>query len=84
MAEYVKELTVPNSAGTGTSTYQIKEDPAIHYVTCGTAAATAAKTVTMSGFKLETGSWIAIKFTVTNTAAVANLTLNVNSTGAKE
>ena len=83
MAEYVKELTVPNSAGTGTSTYQIKEDPAIHYVTCGTAAATAAKTVTMSGFKLETGSWIAIKFTVTNTAAVANLTLNVNSTGAK-
>lgn len=83
MTEYVKELTVPNSAGTGTSTYQIKEDPAIHYVTCGTAAATAAKTVTMSGFKLETGSWIAIKFTVTNTAAVADLTLNVNSTGAK-
>lgn len=83
MAEYVKELTVPNSAGTGTSTYQIKENPAIHYVTCGTAAATAAKTVTMSGFKLETGSWIAIKFTVTNTAAVADLTLNVNSTGAK-
>lgn len=83
MAEYMKELTVPNSTGTGTSTYQIKEDPAIHYVTCGTAAATAAKTVTMSGFKLETGSWIAIKFTVTNTAAVANLTLNVNSTGAK-
>lgn len=83
MAEYMKELTVPNSTGTGTSTYQIKEDPAIHYVTCGTAAATAAKTVTMSGFKLETGSWIAIKFTVTNTAAVADLTLNVNSTGAK-
>ena len=83
MAEYVKGLTVPNSAGTGTSTYQIKEDPAIHYVTCGTAAATAAKVVSMSGFKLETGSWIAIKFTVTNTAAVADLTLNVNSTGAK-
>ena len=83
MAEYVKGLTVPNSAGTGTSTYQIKEDPAIHYVTCGTAAATAAKTVTMSGFKLETGSWVAIKFTVTNTAAVADLTMNVNSTGAK-
>ena len=83
MAEYVKELTVPNSAGTGTSTYQIKEDPAIHYVTCGTAAATAAKTVSMSGFKLETGSWVAIKFTVTNTAAVADLTMNVNSTGAK-
>lgn len=83
MAEYVKELTVPNSEGTGSSTYQIKEDPAIHYVTCGTAAATAAKTVSMSGFKLETGSWVAIKFTVTNTAAVADLTLNVNSTGAK-
>lgn len=83
MAEYIKELTVPNSDGSGDVTYQIKEDPAIHYSTCGTDAATAAKTVAVSGFKLNTGSWIAVKFTVTNTAAVASLTLNVNSTGAK-
>lgn len=52
-----------------------------HYGTCSTAAGTAAKTVVLTGFKLVTGSRIAIKFTVTNTAA--NPTLNVNSTGAK-
>ena len=52
-----------------------------HYGTCSTAASTAAKTVSLTGFKLVTGSRIAIKFTVTNTAA--NPTLNVNSTGAK-
>lgn len=54
-----------------------------HYGTCGTAAATGAKTVDCTGFTLATGARIAIKFTVTNTAAPANLTLNVNSTGAK-
>lgn len=52
-----------------------------HYGTCGTAAATAAKEVSLTGFALETGARIAVKFTVTNTAA--NPTLNVNGTGAK-
>ena len=52
-----------------------------HYGTCSTAAATAAKTVALTGFKLVTGARITVKFTVTNTAA--NPTLNVNSTGAK-
>ena len=52
-----------------------------HYGTCSTAAATAAKTVTLSGFNLATGAKVAVKFTVTNTAA--NPTLNVNGTGAK-
>ena len=51
------------------------------YGSCSTAAATAAKTVTVSNFSLETGARIAVKFTVTNTAA--SPTLNVNSTGAK-
>ena len=55
----------------------------IHYTTCSTAAATAAKTVDCSGFKLDTGAFVIVKFTVTNSAAVANLTLNVNNTGAK-
>lgn len=55
----------------------------IHYGVCSTAAATAAKEVQRTGFRLVTGAWIAVKFTVTNTGAVANLTLNVNSTGAK-
>ena len=52
-----------------------------HYGTCSTAAGTAAKTVTLSGFNLATGAKVAVKFTVTNTAA--NPTLNVNGTGAK-
>ena len=51
------------------------------YVTCSTAAGTAAKTVDCAGFVLETGATIKVKFTVANTAA--NPTLNVNGTGAK-
>lgn len=54
-----------------------------HYAVCGTAAATAAKAVSIPTFSLYEGSMAYVKFTVTNTAAVANLTLNVNSTGAK-
>lgn len=53
----------------------------IHYGTCSTAAATAAKVVSCTGYALKTGGVIRVKFTVTNTAA--NPTLNVNSTGAK-
>lgn len=59
------------------------------YGVCGTAAATAAKTVTLhndstggsSKFMLKTGVTIAVKFSNTNT--VKNPTLNVNGTGAK-
>ena len=52
------------------------------YGTCPTAAATAAKVVTVSdsSFKLEIGTTVTIKFTNTNTAS--NPTINVNSTGA--
>ena len=51
--------------------------------TCSTAAATAAKTVsiTTGTFSLEAGARVAVKFTNANTAA--NPTLNVNSKGAK-
>lgn len=52
-----------------------------NYGTCSTAASTAAKTVTLTGFSLVTGASVKVKFTVTNTAS--NPTLNVNSTGAK-
>ena len=52
-----------------------------HYTTCGTAAGTAAKTADMTGFSLDAGSIINVKFTNTNTAN--SPTLNVNSTGAK-
>ena len=57
------------------------EDNIHHYGACSTAAGTAAKTVTLSGFVLATGAEITVKFSFTNTAA--NPTLNVNSTGAK-
>ncbi len=53
----------------------------IHYGTCATAAATAAKVVALTGFKLVTGSRVMVRFTVSNTAV--NPTLNVNNTGAK-
>ena len=52
-----------------------------HYASCSTAAATAEKTVTCTGFSLVTGARIAVKFSYTNTAS--NPTLNVNNTGAK-
>lgn len=56
----------------------------VAYGTCDTAAATAAKVVTISGnnnWQLTTGAIITVKFTNTNTAA--SPTLNVNGTGAK-
>lgn len=52
-----------------------------HYGTCSTAAATAAKTVTLKNFALATGAIVCVRFTVTNTAS--SPTLNVNGTGAK-
>ncbi len=53
----------------------------VNYGTCSTAATTAAKVVTCTGFALVTGAEITVKFTVTNSAA--NPTLNVNNSGAK-
>jgi hypothetical protein len=56
----------------------------IAYGTCTTAAATAAKEVTISGntnWTLQVGSIVCAKFTYTNTAS--SPTINVNSTGAK-
>lgn len=51
------------------------------YGYCETAAATAAKVVDMTGFKLYTGVTIFVKFKERN--AASNPTLNVNGTGAK-
>ena len=51
------------------------------YGTCSTAANTAAKVVSCPDFSLAAGVRVAVKFTNSNTAA--NVTLNVNSTGAK-
>lgn len=54
-----------------------------HYGTCSTAAGTATKAVSVTGFKLATGACVYVRFTTTNTAAVSGLKLNVSSTGAK-
>lgn len=53
-----------------------------YYGTCTTAAATAAKVVTVDeDFKLAVGTTVTVNFTNTNTAS--NPTINVNGTGAK-
>jgi len=60
------------------------------YATCPTAAATAAKVATIDPATtdfttsiLTPGIVVFVKFTITNSAAVGDLTLNVNNTGAK-
>lgn len=54
----------------------------INYVTCDTAASTAAKTVSITGLtSLTTGIRLLVKMTNNNTAS--NATLNINSLGAK-
>ena len=52
-----------------------------HYASCATAAGTAAKAVTLAGFKLAAGAEVLVSFTTTNSAT--NPTLNVHNTGAK-
>lgn len=56
----------------------------IFYGTCDTAAATTKKEVTCSAFTsadFVAGALIFVKFTNTNSGAVASLTMDVNSTG---
>lgn len=56
----------------------------IHFGTCSTAGSGSAKVVDCAGFKLTTGARIVVQFTDTsNTTSNSNITLNVNSTGAK-
>lgn len=58
----------------------------VFYGTCNSTASTAEKAVTCSSFvgdDLVAGTMIMVKFSITNTASVSSLTLNVNSTTAK-
>ena len=84
------QTTVSGNAGTATRLATARTIDGVsfngsanitHFGTCSTAAATAAKVVSCTGFTLATGAIITVKFSATNTAA--NPTLNVNSTGAK-
>lgn len=62
---------------------EVEDLPDVAYGTCSTAAATAAKVISISGnakWTLKAGSVIIIKFA---NAVPANATMNVNGKGAK-
>ena len=61
----------------------VKKQHTTHYGVCSTAAATVAKTVDIPHFELVTGAIAFVRFSVTNSGAVASLTLNISNTGAK-
>ena len=69
-------------ADTGTLT---RVDNSYGIINCSTARSTAAKVVALSGFKLYEGARITVRFTDTGSSnpSSGNLSLNVNSTGAK-
>jgi len=66
----------------GNLTTEINQRKA-EYGTCATAAATQAKAVTCANFALYSGARIQVTFTYANTYVSGAVTLNVNSTGAK-
>lgn len=82
---YVNKVTVPK--GDGNTYTGILVDTASQktwYGTSNTGATTQAKVVTCSGYYLQTGAIISVAFSTANTYTSAKITLNVNSTGAKD
>jgi len=83
---YINALTLPNGTEYDLYSSYAAAAGSVAYGTCSTVAATAEKVVTIQGdytsnWSLQVGAIIGVKFTYTNTAS--NVTLNVNSTGAK-
>lgn len=81
-------MSIIKQVNVGGTNYPIKGSSvtSIFYGTCSTAAATTAKVVDCSDFTssdLVAGVMIIVKNTTANSGAVASLTMNVNSTGAK-
>lgn len=72
-----------NKSYIGNGSSVVRTDAGSYTAECSTAKGIAAKTVNCTGFILFKGVEITVKFTVTNTAAVSGLTLNVGGTGAK-
>ena len=62
-------------------TYYSPQSLSIGYGTCSTAAATAAKVVSLSGYNLTANGIVSVKFTYD---VPANSTMNINSKGAKD
>ena len=54
------------------------------YGTSSTTASTQNKTSTIDNYVLTKGSLVVINFSTANTYAIAKITLNINSTGAKD
>ena len=79
------EQTARTSALTNDSLF-VRGEAAGWNGTCATAAATAAKYVNCSSFTANdqvVGAVIVVTFSNTNTAAIGNLTLNIQNRGAK-
>lgn len=80
---------LPSSTSIPSKTSDLQNDSgfishAIYYGTSASAAADTTKVVTCADFtSLTAGSAIVVEFSTTNSAAVADLMLNVNGTGAK-
>lgn len=78
----IKQITLPDA-----TTYNVGNgNRGVFYGTCSTAAATATKAVVCTDFEaadLLPGTIVNVLFSATNSAAVADLKLDVNSTSAK-
>lgn len=77
----VHELAQSASGNTGSSS------PFMAYAVCEDAGSVAAKTATIQNdpnWELKVGSVVAVKYSNFNTATKANITLNINDTGAKQ
>lgn len=78
---YAKRAEVLQVSRTINGVYFNGSSNITNYTTCSTAAATAAKTASVTGYSLLTGSQVRVKFNNANTASAP--TLNITSTGAK-
>lgn len=76
--ELVNPIKVDGVNGSGTNVV------ISHFGVCSTASSNAKKTANIDGFVLESGSYVAIRFTAAQPAVSnVNITLNISGTGAK-
>ena len=86
MVQYLDKAGLTYLWGKIKSKFLMGNTGGVFYGTCSTAAGTVAKVVECADFtadNLKAGAIIIVTFTATNSGAVASLTMNVNSTGAK-
>ena len=86
MVQYLDKAGLTYLWGKIKSKFLMGNSGGVFYGTCSTAAGTVAKVVECADFtadNLKAGAIIIVTFTATNSGAVANLKLDVNSTGGK-